>query len=139
MYASILPRAPRYPPPGTVVSTPFLLVYRHRGIVSDRWYLGKPMVISGSGRAGSVIEEPWDVFAAGHQVRDDGYPSALPPHEVLRRARAVIGTRYQTLYWNCDHLVAVAHGQELDSPQVAATVVVAVLALGFGLLAAREG
>lgn len=139
MFASVLPRVVRYPPPGTVVSTPLFLFYRHRGIVSDRWYQGKPMVISASGRAGRVCEEPWDTFSGGLAVRDDGYPSTLPPYEVVARARAHIGTPYQTLSWNCDHLVARAHGQAHESPQVAATVAVAVLVLGIGLLALREG
>jgi hypothetical protein len=127
-----------YPAPGTVVSIPLYVFWRHKGLISDRWHQGKPIVISNSGRAGYVCEEPWDVFAAGYPVQFDGYPSGLPSFEVLRRARALIGTRYQPLHWNCDHLVAVAHGQEPESPQVAATATVAVIAVGISLLTARR-
>lgn len=124
-----------YPPPGTRVSVPIIFGYRHKGIVSDRWQGGKPMVISGSARAGRVCEEPWDAFASGGEVRNDGYPSDLPPWEVLRRSRALLGTSYRLFDFNCDHVVAVAHGQKPESPQVALTV--AVAALVAALLVAR--
>lgn len=116
-----------FPPPGTVVSVPIVLWYRHRGVVSDRWHRGKPTVISGSGRAGSVCEESWDAFADGQVVNIDGYPSTLQPWDVLLRARRLIGTRYRLFDWNCDHVVAVAHGLKSESPQVAGTVAIAAI------------
>lgn len=127
-------RALSWPVPGTIVSIPILVLFRHKGIVSDRLYNGKPTVISNSARAGGVCEEPWDTFAAGCIVTPEGYPSALPGHEVVQRARSVIGTPYRLLDWNCDYVVAFAHGLKLGSPQVAATL--AVLALG-GLLVGK--
>jgi hypothetical protein len=139
MYVSYAQGGVSYPPPGTVVSVPIVFGYRHRGIVSDQWHLGKPMVISGSGRAGCVLEEPWDAFADGSAATIEGYPSQLPAFDVLRRARAHIGTRYRLFDWNCDHVVAVAHGQKPESPQVAATTAAVVLALSIGFLAARAG
>lgn len=125
-----------WPQPGTVVSIPTFVIYRHKGIVSDRWYNGKPMIISNSARAGGVQEEPWDVFAEGYIVTEDGYPSGLPSYEVVSRARSFIGTLYDLFSWNCDHLVAAAHGLEPQSLQVAATV--AVAALCFAVLAAGK-
>lgn len=118
----------QFPAPGTIVSVPLFLWHRHRGVVSDRWYRGKPMVISGSGRAGCVCEEPWDAFASGHPIRDEGYPSNLPSWEVLRRVRTVIGTPYHLFNWNCDNVVAVAHGLKHESPQLAGTVALAGVA-----------
>jgi len=40
--------------PGMAVSIPTFLIYRHKGIVSDHWHNGKPMIISNSARAGGV-------------------------------------------------------------------------------------
>lgn len=117
--------------PGTVVSAPFLGIFRHRGLVSDRCHNGKPMVISNSAPAGGVTEEPWDTFAAGNEVTIEGYPSDLPPWTVIQRARVRIGTSYQLFNWNCEHLVSYAHGQRPASPQVATVVALLIL---FGIL-----
>ena len=117
-----------YPAPGTVVSIPLLLWFRHRGVVTDRWHNGKPTVISGSARVGNVAEESWDSFAGGRPVKADGYPSRLPAHEVVRRSRELIGARYHLLNFNCDHVAAAAHGRELASRQLVATVAIAALA-----------
>lgn len=117
--------------PGTVVSVPLLGVFRHKGIVSDRFHNGEPMVISNSPNAGGVTEEPWDAFASGNPVTVEGYPSNLPPRTVVQRARARIGSRYQLFNWNCEHLVSYAHGQQPATPQVAAVVALAIL---FGLI-----
>ena len=119
-----------WPQPGMVVSIPTFPVFRHKGIVSDRWYGGKPMIISNSARSGGVREEPWDVFAEDHVVAVDGYPGDLPNHEVVSRARSFIGTRYDLFSWNCEHFVAEAHGLKPQSPQVAVTVAIAILCVG---------
>lgn len=116
---------------GTVVSVPFLGVFRHKGIVSDRFCNGEPMVISNSPTAGGVTEEPWEAFAAGNQVTVEAYPSNLPPHIVIQRARARIGSRYQLFNWNCEHLVTYAHGLQPATPQVTAVLILAIL---FGLI-----
>jgi hypothetical protein len=113
-----------------VVSIPTFLIYRHKGIVSDRWHNGKPMIISNSARAGRVCEEPWDVFAEGHAVAGDGYPGGLPNYEVIGRARLLIGTQYDLFNWNCEHFVTKAHGLKPQSPQVAVTAAVAALCVG---------
>ncbi|MBI2755069.1 MAG: hypothetical protein HYX46_16365 [Betaproteobacteria bacterium] len=120
----------QYPVPGTVVWVWGFLFLRHRGIVSDRWYGGRPMVIASSWGNG-VIEEPWDEFRAGQQVYEEGYLGQLPAHEVLWRARSRIGTAYRIADSNCDHLVNYAHGLPVISEQIreAATVVMIGIAL----------
>lgn len=117
--------------PGTVVSVPLLGIFRHRGIVSDRFHDGKPTVISNSAPSGGVAEEPWDTFAAGAEVAVEGYPSDLPPYAVVQRARGRIGSSYKLFNWNCEHLISYAHGQRPASPQVAAVVALVIL---FGIL-----
>ena len=131
--------APNYPPPGHVVWVPTHLLWRHRGIVSDRWHMGAPMVISASARAGRVREEPWAVFAGGRPVWDEGYPSQLPNSEVMRRARSLIGSPYRLLAFNCDHFVAFAHGEdEPQSSQVGVTLAVALVAVVIGAASSRQ-
>lgn len=125
-----------YPPPGSVVSVPFLLVYRHLGIVSDRWHGGKPMVISNSARVGGVREDPWDVFTQNRPVTVESNAPALFPAETISRARSHIGTGYDVLKWNCEHFVSYAQGQKPSSPQTVVTLAVAVLGW---MLIAKQG
>ena len=113
-----------------VVSVPIFLFYRHKGIVSNRWHGGKPMVISTSARAGGVREEPWDVFANGCVPTVDGYPGSLPSYEVLRRARSLIGAQYDVLARNCEHFVMHVHGIKPQSSQVALTFAIITLCVG---------
>ena len=120
---------PLHLPPGNVISVETHLFWRHRGIVSDRWHNGRPTVISASARAGCVCEEPWEVFTAGKQAVDEGYPSVLPTWEVLQRARQLIGTPYRILEFNCDHFATLAHGAEPQSTQLGATIAVALMAV----------
>ena len=115
-----------YPAPGTVVWIRAYLVFRHKGIVSDRWYNGKPMIITNDPDRG-VIEQPWDEFRAGQEVQREGYPSALPYYEVVGRARSRIGVRYSLLGFNCDQLKNYAHGLPVQSEQLQAVVAVALL------------
>jgi len=122
--------------PGTVVSVWVFPFYRHKGIVSDRFIEGLPMVISNSARAGGVTEEPWDVFAAGQSVSLEGFPGNLPPYLVVHRARSLVGKSYELFTWNCDHLALYAHGQKPESPQLVGTV--AALVLGGIMLAAAR-
>ncbi|HEX3430503.1 MAG TPA: lecithin retinol acyltransferase family protein [Rhizomicrobium sp.] len=123
-----------YPRPGTVVYIVILGLFRHKGIVSDRWWNGKPTVIANTPRLG-VAELQWDVFANGQMVRIDGYPSKLPPFAVLFRARRLIGTQYSLGSFNCEHFVNYCHGLRPDSPQVVAAVGAAIV-VGLFMLAA---
>lgn len=76
-----------WPNPGSVVSVPAYVFFRHKGIVSDRSSGGKPMVISNSARAGGVREESWETFTSGQEWVNEGNVGGLCPSEVLRRAR----------------------------------------------------
>lgn len=124
-----------WPESGTVVSVPIFLLYRHTGIVSDRWHGGKPMVISTSPRSGGVREESWDTFSQGHDVTVEGHLGRLPGWEVVRRARSLVGTQYDLLTKNCDQFVTFVHGLKPRSTQLALTV---VIALCVGVLAAAR-
>lgn len=125
---------PQYPAQGSIVSTPILLGYRHIGIVSDRYHDGKPMIISNSSRAGGVREEPWDTFAQHQPVKVEYSASGLDAFRIVERARSRIGTPYDLIKWNCEHLATHALGKEPQSPQVKATLALAALGcliLGF--------
>lgn len=134
---SVSSSVPAWPRPGTVVLVPVFGLFDHTGIVSDRRYGGKPLVISNSSRSGGVAEEPWDTFAQGGDVSLVGYPGRLPWNVVLHRARSFIGSRYGLMSWNCEHFVRFAHGLKPWSPQVAVTMGIVFLA-GIGLAAARR-
>ena len=121
-----------YPVPGMVIWIRAYLFYRHKAIVSDRWQDGKPMVICNSPDYG-VIEQTWDQFRAGQKPQPEEYPGKLPYWEVLRRARARLGTPYHLFDFNCDHFKNYAHGLPVESEQLMATMVVFTFA---GALAA---
>lgn len=116
-----------YPPPGTAVYVRCGL-YDHVGIVTDRRGEAPPhapFVISNSKRQGCVREEPWADFAGDDSVVQETYPGTLPPDEVVRRARALVGRRYELLRFNCEHFVCEAHGVPAHSPQLAAALAAA--------------
>lgn len=105
-----------------VVSTPLVFAFSHVGIVSDRYVNGEPLVISGSMRMRQVVKEPLSVFAVGgiwNVVHLQGPVSGMA---VVHRARSVLGTRYQLMSWNCEHLVHFALGMSPKSPQLRKTV-----------------
>ena len=112
-----------FPSPGTVVWVPAYLFWRHKGIVSDRYYGGKPMILCNSPVHG-VIEQPWDEFFQGEPCRQEGYPGTLPAHEVLRRARSRLREGYVLLAFNCDHYKNYAHGLLVESEQLRLTFTV---------------
>ena len=127
-----------WPRPGTIVYVWFLGLFRHKGLVSNRWHNGKPMVIANSVASGGVAEIPWDDFTTGLTCYREGYPSNLHPLEVLYNARQMIGQPYSVAAFNCEHFVYKAHGQQPRSPQFAAVAALATIALGVGLLAAAQ-
>lgn len=115
-----------YPTAGSIVSVPMYFVLRHKGLVSDRWYAGKPMVISNSAQKG-VTEEPWDAFTNDSPWKDEGYPGTSPPWMVLRHARSPLSRPYNIVTWNCEHFVSYCHGLVPTSPQVAAVALCAII------------
>lgn len=125
----------QWPKPGSIVSVPAYIILRHKGVVSDRWLGGKPMVLSASARVGHGAEEPWDVFSSGQEWKNEGYPGALPPSGVLSRARALLGKPYDPVVWNCDMFVSVCHGLPPFSWQL--VLALAIAGLGVALAVAR--
>lgn len=126
----------RWPTPGSVVSVPAYLFLRHRGIVSDSFHNGKPMVISNSARTGGVMEESWDTFTSGQPCKVEDRPSQLDVREVLNRARMPPQTRYNVFNWNCESFVAYCYGLPPSSPQLAVLMLVALA--GIAVVAARS-
>lgn len=103
--------------------------YRHPGIVSEATPLAERSVISSSWRHRSVAEEPFSEFAAGRNVRVDGYFGDLQPEHVLQRARAALGTPYDLFKRNCEHFVRYAHGVVPSSPQLKVAIGVTAMCL----------
>jgi hypothetical protein len=116
-----------WPMPGTIVYVWFLGVLKHKGIVSNRWWNGKPMLIANARGTSGVAEVAWDVFTSGNDCFVEGYPSDLPPLEVLYNARCLIGQPYNVAASNCEHFVYKCHGQEPKSPQFALVALIAIL------------
>lgn len=119
-----------WPRPGTIIYVWFLGLLQHKGIVSNRRWNGKPMVIASAQESGGVAEIPWDAFTGGRRWFEEGYPSALPPYVVLYNARCLIGQPYSAMTANCEHFVYRCHGQRARSPQAATVFILGV----FGLL-----
>lgn len=128
-----------WPMPGTVVYVKFLGFFRHKGVVSDRFRYGKPMVIASSQASNGVVENGWDEFADGKQVFTEGYPSRLSPQEVLWRARSMIGERYSVLTSNCEHFVRRCHGLTPESPQAAAVLLTCAFAMTIFAIGQSKG
>ena len=124
---SIFENRVQWPAPGTIVSVPAYIFFRHKGIVSNRWHGGRPMVISNSARAGGVAEESWDVFTSGQAWKEEGHPGSLSSWEVLDRARSRAAPPYNPFTWNCESFVAYCHGLLPASPQLAVVLVVALV------------
>jgi hypothetical protein len=123
--------------PGTKISVPTHIFFRHVGLISDRrdWD-GLPFIISNSPRAGGLVEEPFASFVGDQSWRLGGYPGNLLPAAVLYRARSCNRRTYDALLWNCENFVNYCHGLPETSSQVVATVMIAVLgALAFGAAA----
>jgi hypothetical protein len=94
------------------------------------------MVICNSSRFG-VVEQSWDEFQEGQDVKLEGYPGSFPYYEVLRRARSFIGRPYNLIQFNCDHFVNDAHGLPVASDQMKRTLAIATLA-GFPIVASMR-
>jgi Lecithin retinol acyltransferase len=127
---------PRTILPGTIIYVVVWGIFCHRGIVSDRRQNGVPMVIANARDTQGVAEVPLEKFTTGPPCFVEGYPSELPPEEVLYRARCMLGKPYDLLRFNCEHFVSVCHGKRPSSPQVGAVAL--LVAVGF-LAAAAQG
>lgn len=103
--------------PNTIVFVDFGF-YKHYGLSTERFYNGKPTIISNSFRKMGVYEESWDDFSCGKDVQILEYTSSLNPDVILSRARSKLGTKWNLLTWNCEHFVNWSHGLKTHSPQL---------------------
>lgn len=94
------------------------LFYKHIGIVTDRWESGEQLVICCSNRRGKVVEERLSEFLGGFLPELVDEPTTLTNSEILSRARAKLGQRYDLFTWNCEHFVSHALGRKPESPQL---------------------
>lgn len=115
-------------PPGTVLMVDCQWFW-HTGILTEALPGRERTVISASSEHGEVIEQSVAAFAAGREVRVEGYLGSLPPEHVLVRARAMLGKRYDLLVSNCEHFVRYAHGLVPISPQLWKALGVAAVCL----------
>lgn len=108
---------PRALVPGTIVYVWFLGVFRHYGVISDRWHDGLPMIYSNSLKDGRAVEITWREFCAGARYFVANYPSHLLPMEVLHNARALSDRPYNPWTWDCQSYVRACHGLPAVSTQ----------------------
>ena len=116
---------------GDIIERPGPYGTRHRAVFLGLSFHG-PRVIHNQ-KDQSVREECYWVFAAGLPV-SLVYRAADCSHadQIIARAQALLGQRYDLLNFNCDHLVTYAATGVPSSPQLQGTVVgLAVIALGF--------
>ena len=112
------------PTTGMIVSTDRLGLLRAYGIVSDRMVDGKPCVIAGSIRSGRICEHRWEQFSRGSGVSIEPCSGAFP-EESVRRARLLVGARYNALTWRGEH--ALGHDLELKSVGILVIALLTVL------------
>lgn len=109
--------------PGTVISVPTHIIYRHVGLVSDlRDMNGIPLIISNSPKAGGIIEETLAAFCGDRAWRYEETSSKLTPSQVIYRARTCRRQEYDAISWNCETFKNYCHGMPEESPQVAFTI-----------------
>jgi hypothetical protein len=104
----------------------------HVGVATDQ-----DTVITNSKGHGFVCEQSIDEFSDGRPVKMVGYPGSLQPVEVLRRARSLIGTRYNLLNFNCEHFAWWAHGLRPTSPQIWIAGIIGLTVLLFVIFRAK--
>lgn len=109
--------------PGTVVGVSTAPLITHVGIAT-----GQGTVITNSKSSGCVCEQSVEEFAAGKLLKIVGYPGNLEAAKVIRRAKSLIGTRYNLLNFNCEHFVRWAHGLRPASAQIWVAVFVVIAA-----------
>jgi hypothetical protein len=122
---------------GTVIEVDFG-IFKHPAIVSDRWFGGKPMLLSNSCRQGGVVEEDWSSCIGNRRIRTVGFPGNLSPEEVLARARSKSGEKWNLFTWNCEHFVHWAHGLRQQSPQLRSFVTISFVFLAVIALSTKQ-
>lgn len=103
---------------GEIVAVRMLSGIEHWGLSTEY-----RRVISCSKRTGLVAEEDEEIFSAGNPIVSRGYPSNLPGHEVVAKARKLLGRKWDLLAYNCQHFATEGHNQK-QSPQLKIAVVI---------------
>lgn len=113
---------------GDKLCVPGFLGTQHVGIYVGPLGGRKHGVVHNDKRLGVVLAELSD-FAAGRSVwlEKKGPPTRAEKLEVSRRALALVGTQYDLLNFNCEHLVTFAQEGKASSTQVRAIAVVVLL------------
>lgn len=76
------------------------------------------------------MRQSLEAFADGCRVTAATARTRLIPEQVVARAESMLGRPYDGVRWNCDHFVAYALGNKIESPQLTvAAVSLATLAL----------
>lgn len=109
--------------------------YKHLAFISNKFFQGKPMLISNTMRKGSVYEEPWDTVVGSRRFKIETIETSEPASQVLDRARSYIGkAKYDLFGFNCEHFVSKVVTGIPKSPQIqAAAISATILFLGYML------
>ncbi len=112
---------------GTVLLVNFDF-YRHWGIAD-----GNGGVISASNSKGEVVHEPAAEFADNREIVVNGNVKYAPNVAAYERMKKQLGTSYNLLEWNCEHLVNWAFGFKPESKQVEVALTATGAAIGYGM------
>lgn len=120
---------------GDKLSVPGRAGTRHVGV-----YSGNGQVIHNSKAHFRVVEESLAAFAEGARVTIDARARVGTEGLVVARARERIGTAYDLLFWNCEHLVEFARTGTASSPQLQSALgLLALVTLAAGVAYDQRG
>ncbi len=120
---------------GDKLSVPGRAGTRHVGVYSHNG-----QVIHNSKVHFRVVEESLAEFAEGATVTIEARARAGTEWLVVARAREKLGTAYDLLSWNCEHLVEYARTGTPSSPQLKGAVgLLALAALAVGVAYDQRG
>ena len=115
---------------GDVLST-YEFFYRHYMIV-----VGPNLIVHASKENGVTLAYLSNAIEGKHVI-NHGRWGELSNFKIILRAISMIGTPYNLFTQNCEHVVRCASGVKVESPQIQAAVVVA-LVVGALLLTPRR-
>lgn len=105
---------------------------KHRAIIAGNDGFGRLMVIHNA-KDSFVKYDLFEIFAAGFPVTFVSRVARnwYEQQQIVNRAKSLLGTRYDLLKFNCDHLVTYAQTGKASSPQLQGIVAtIALIALG---------
>lgn len=116
--------------PGDKIAVPAQWGITHVGI-----YAGNGLVVHNSKAHGRVVEEPLAAFSEGVDVQILARARPGTGEEVVARARALLGTGYALLRFNCEHLTSLVLTGDAQSPQLQRGLFATFVALLFAAVA----